>query len=434
MGQYRSHLSDSIYKCIENKEWQELLDLLQSGSSSDHCKRSAILGMKQGPFHSRFLILVSSFNAPIDVVKAALDLCGKPLVFQTNKGGFGSLHSLAKCPIDRLELLLSVGGRELLNSKANGMNPLHYAIMRKAGKEELELFIRYGGTEILLEKEEYHERTSLHLAMHCSCSSEVLITLINSGGRELVTSVDRSHFTPFDYFVSNRNRNVNVSERGEILKLFIQTIGFDDSAGRLFQPYPGYLRNRAANSIAPFVIRNLLGGIHNVDTNEEHMTTRWSQIYSMDDFSVFFLASIAEVFKDKPFLQKAIGYTTRNGIVDIIDHFENCATIRDSNDELPIEVAVKKNLKWDDGLKDILEITVASDKYERSALMLSCTYGLKWNNGMDQIVNCRCYDDDELYKVDAVYGLYPVLLLATCENAELQGIFELVREAPFICK
>ena len=108
--------------------------------------------------------------------------------------------------------------------------------------------------------------------------------------------------------------------------------------------------------------------------------------------------------------------------------------VKDENGRLPIEVANQKNLGWNEGMKILLDATVASDKYNRSPLVIACKYGLKCRNGLSVVFKEEKSDARrELQMTETTSGLFPALLLASRVESDVQGIYELVKCDPSIC-
>ena len=73
----------------------------------------------------------------------------------TNDSGATVLHSGIKAPLDRLKLFLACSSeqqstRAVLLMEVGGYSPLQHAIVRGATAEEVELFVEYGGKEVLM--------------------------------------------------------------------------------------------------------------------------------------------------------------------------------------------------------------------------------------------------------------------------------------------
>lgn len=86
-----------------------------------------------------------------------------------------------------------IGGKEILMEKCNGQNALHTACLLKAAAEVIVTIAEIGGCQLVLEKNS-NGSTALHYAIWRMVSIEVIKKLIEIGGRELVMvkSVDGS--------------------------------------------------------------------------------------------------------------------------------------------------------------------------------------------------------------------------------------------------
>ena len=130
--------------------------------------------------------------------------------------------------------------REMLLVKVGGYSPLQHAIVRGATAEEVELFVEYGGKEVLIQRDGSHGRTSLQLAIHCGGSAKVIKLLISSGGEGLISKNDEYGVTALDYFIQkNRSLRCNktVMEKKEILTMLLETASFEEYGVGIFRPY-----------------------------------------------------------------------------------------------------------------------------------------------------------------------------------------------------
>ena len=413
-------LAQNICKCVEGKEWGEILHILDSEEISTRQKRNALMNIKKGILKSPFLCLASSYGVDVKVFRKALDICGKDLLFQSNNKGATCIHTMLDIPSDRLNIALEVGGKDILmmNAGPSGRNPLQYALLRRASIEQIKMLIKYGGMELVSKADNSEQKlTSLHLALTCGSSVETLYALLEAGGRQLVMKECSRKGTAFDYFIGglSQRRHFTLNDKCQLFRLFMEIIGFEDLALHLFE--------KSYSNLYGF----LIGG------NPRFTTSNWSAFYYSDDFPYLFPV-IVDLCKGKPFLQKAIGFATTDALIDIIDHFDGCMWIKDDNGQLPIEVANQKNLGWNESIKILLDATVASDKYKRSPLVIACTYGLKWRNGLSVVFEEEDSDAKrELQMTDATSGLFPALLLASRDDSDVQGIYELVKSEPSIC-
>ena len=293
MGQNQSmRIAESICSLVENKEWLQLLHILRSNTITNQRKQTALMSIRRGGMKSPFLSLASSYGAPYEVMKIALNICGNELLLLTNDSGATVLHSGIKAPLDRLKLFLACSSEQqstravlLMLMKVGGYSPLQHAIVRGATAEEVELFVEYGGKEVLMQRDGCHGRTSLQLAMHFGCSAEVVKLLISSGGEELISKNDEYGATALDYFIQ-RNRslryNETVMEKKEILTILLETASFEEYGAGIFRPYGLSGMNQMGISIA---------GLQALEVN---VLRRWGILYWMDDFSGFFMDVVSK--------------------------------------------------------------------------------------------------------------------------------------------
>ena len=108
VGQNQSmRIADSICSLVQNREWQQLLHTLRSDTLTNRRKQTAIMSIRRGGMKSPLLSLASSYCAPYEVTKIALDICGNELLLLANVGGATVLHSGIRAPLDRLKLFFA---------------------------------------------------------------------------------------------------------------------------------------------------------------------------------------------------------------------------------------------------------------------------------------------------------------------------------------
>eukprot|EP00557_Chaetoceros_sp_GSL56_P004749 CAMPEP_0176488818 /NCGR_PEP_ID=MMETSP0200_2-20121128/6930_1 /TAXON_ID=947934 /ORGANISM="Chaetoceros sp., Strain GSL56" /LENGTH=308 /DNA_ID=CAMNT_0017885863 /DNA_START=606 /DNA_END=1529 /DNA_ORIENTATION=+ len=305
-------------------------------------------------------------------------------------------------------MFLEVAGKDILQTRAScGWTPFHVLIRKDLCiyQEEIELYIQYGGKELLYLKD-VQGRNILHTAIECSKKPDIISLLIHLGGTKLVVDKDKNGLIPLDYFFLHlhwgyyRDLSGKESSLIQLFTLLIQTAGFDADAGGLFM----------SNEDCPLGVRLRMSMGRWMSVND---TVRWSLIYRMPCIAHNIVDIVSSIFQGEPFLQIAMKFVSKDQMLEIIQKIDGCMKIRDKNGRIPIEVAVKMDLAWCKGMKEILAATAEQDEHGRSKLIIACTYGFKWKNagGVGRILN-DCNIDD-LLRIDSVSGLYPGLLLAT---------------------
>ncbi len=135
--------------------------------------------------------------------------------------------------------------------------------------------------------------------------------------------------------------------------------------------------------------------------------TNQSIIYDIFKCAGVTWEKISTIVKDKHvrcvlIRQLALGNIPKDHFYDIIKSFNDCLFVKDKKGRLPIHIAAQRGLKWEDGMKDIVE-----------ANFVGLAHG-----------------DDET-------GLYPFALAASSnglEEKDLECIFELLRCFPDCCR
>ena len=108
--------------------------------------------------------------------------------------------------------------------------------------------------------------------------------------------------------------------------------------------------------------------------------------------------------------------------------FEWSMNIRDSVGRLPIDIAIQEKLRWNEGMKQIVEKTAINE--ERSVISVAAQYGLGWANGIEEIIKG---ENSNLIKCkDHSTGLYPFMLAASGKNCDLDAVFNLLHPDVFV--
>jgi hypothetical protein len=432
MGQLESSmyiLPRTISHDVEHRNWQPIHEFLHSSSIHPKIKRAVLMNVSRGKFKSPFLNLACSYNAPRTVIAAAVKIGGKNLLLRTNVNGENILHCYIFHPLERCQMFLDVAGKDILFTRTNsGLTPLHVLFYgRHPYIQEIELYIKYGGKELLYLKDD-KGRNILHTALERMKKANIISFLIHLGGKDLVIEKDKDGLIPLDYFFLHwhgphyRRNDVDDDGMIDLFTLFIQTAGFDECAGGLFM----------SNEDCPIGIRSRMTMGNGWISQRRESAVRWCLIYGMPCISQNIVKIVSSVFHGEPLLQLAIPFLSKDCLVQIIQEFKGCMNTRDKHGKLPLEVAVDMDLAWYRGMKELLAATVSEDEHGRSQLVVACTFGFKWKSGGGVgriLADCKM---EELYQLDPISGLYPALLLAASRGSDVEAIYNLIRREPGI--
>ena len=99
----------------------------------------------------------------------------------------------------------------------------------------------------------------------------------------------------------------------------------------------------------------------------------------------------------------------------------------------PIDVAIEHNLKWDEGMREIVEAVSAARG--QSLVHVCAKHGLQWENGMKVVVLAdEIGDADDIEMVDISSALYPFMVAAMGPKHDFNAIFELTKRSPTLAK
>ena len=90
--------------------------------------------------------------------------------------------------------------------------------------------------------------------------------------------------------------------------------------------------------------------------------------------------------KTPPLLHTMIlNNTSKCFIKDVLNDFDGVVSMKDASGRYAIDVAIEMELPFDEGLKEILEVTAKSNDWD--ILHCAAHHGLPWNNGMQKLVS-----------------------------------------------
>ena len=106
----------------------------------------------------------------------------------------------------------------------------------------------------------------------------------------------------------------------------------------------------------------------------------------------------------------------RDGFVDI----------EDSMGRYPMDVAVELNLRWDEGMKEIVEAFVLAQA--SNPVNVCAKHGLAWENGMKNVVEESEIGD--MNEQEKMSDLYPFMIAGVGPQYDLGSIYQMIRKSP----
>ena len=393
--------------CMNNAPVDVVLKLIEVGG------REIILEKDNDGRSSLHLACMN--KAPIDVVSQIIGIGGREIVFEKNKNRFNSLHlaCMNKAPIDVVLKLIKVGGREIVFEKDKyGNNLLHLACEYNASIDVVLKLIKIGGRELVFEKNKYGWN-SLHIACEYKAPIEIFDILTQYGDEDLLMQVNNEGKTPLHYIITERYyynhenfRTIGVERASYLINKGIQLqVGGEYSIGGLF---------------------NSKTEKHVQDTINEKWDSRvipaLEQVMALPDN------------QHQPILQalitnKALPHT----IKDLVNRFPHSTNTLDSFNNYPIDTAVQHSLSWDDGMKQIVNVSAAVQQTTR--LNICSRHGVQWENGTRDILESS--DIDAIESVDVSTSLYPFMVAAVGDKKhsyDLDSVFHLIKSSPLLVR
>ena len=106
--------------------------------------------------------------------------------------------------------------------------------------------------------------------------------------------------------------------------------------------------------------------------------------------------------------------------------------MKDSHNRHPIDVAVEKGLPWENGMKAILDkFTAMQQGAAQSKLLVAIRHGVKWDQGIKYILE---ESKESVSDVDKMSNLYAFMLAASGQKCDLDSVFNLIKENPYLVK
>merc|ERR1712038_71133 len=140
----------------------------------------------------------------------------------------------------------------------------------------------------------------------------------------------------------------------------------------------------------------------------------------------------SDVAQTPPILQAAIMHKAPPRVIKSIVQNLDCIGITDSMGRYPIDVAIEHKMKWNKGMKEVVEAFSVSKSC--SWVHVCAKHGLQWENGMEVVVLEESDADDIPGREDSSSGLYPFMVAATGPKYDLNVVFELTKRSPSLAK
>ena len=376
------------------------------------------LVMQKDNFGSTPLLLLSDYHQvnSFEIVKELVRIGGLELVMHQNDSGLNILHKICKSghhddygnknnqtiKEQIVHLLLDVGGKELALSRSTqvvleveGENPDNNNNNSTSG----------------------HLFNSLHYASSGLASSSVIRMLIEVGGIEILTATNDEGHTALQHMIANYS-----TPRGRFFNRIIHLLVEYGIEYDVAEPYS-------------------VGGLFcNSELQRGIINAKWSLglgtlVKQIDDIYEEGVQNQNqhECFsKQLPLLHAVVHCNLSQQIIQDVARHSNCVYRIDSFGFIPIELAIKEGIKWDQGLKDIVQTLVEQRQKRRrrgSKLCTAAQYGLQWTNGMKEVAQ---EDMNRISNVDEITGLNVFMLAAAGDDSDLTSVYELLLLQPHL--
>lgn len=356
----------------------------------------------------------------IAITDMLVEVGGEGLVMMESKHGKKTaLHVLCQqieADCQRINKLIEVGSRKLvMKEDCVGSTALHYAVGNHFPLAAVEKLVELGGADVVL-KRNYFGQDPLqytivnNVHMWRGMPSLSLITLLlDVGGKQILCPVEKGECSTIHKFLHFRMQysetkwTENDRKEHELVVLKIiqkglqYKIGGEFGIGGLFDPTP------AQNT---FILRMLV------------------------DLCIPMLKLNPTIVASEPILHAAIIHNMPGSTLSsIITSIGCCLKIKDSIGNYPIDVAIEKGIKWDDGLGLIVEALAVQE--QQPILHIAAIHGVQWRNGMEELVED---DENDIDTIDESTGFFPCMLAAIGKSNDLDSIYELTRRSPDVVK
>ena len=390
------------YACNKDVQIETVFKLIETGGRDLVMERN-IIGMTA-------LHCLCSGNAPIEAVSKFIEIGGQELVLaKDNTSGENALHSIFRhlaedAPVAIVSMLAETGGRNLIRERNRcAWTVLHSACAVNAPTETILKLIKIGGQDLVMQKDNLG-KTSLHFATYSDKPRiETVCKLIYVGGHDLVLEKDDEGLGAIHrYFY----RTYHLNKRPQFDKIFVYLI----QQGILAE-YGGEF------GIGGLFVEN--------DVVQRRIYNRWAELA---DFLEIAMQSLYQE-QHPPILHAAIIAEAPHSVISIIIErfsFYGCILTRDSLNCLPINIAVKYDLEWNEGMQDVIEATAAA--LQQPPIYAAAQFGVKWSDDMRELAESEV--DEVILGCDDVTGLCLFMLAAMGEYSDLNTIYSLLKMSP----
>lgn len=414
---------NALHEACNRNETEKILSLLYTNGDK-------LVMDKDSDDRTPLHYAVTNSNVSIEAISKIIEIGGKTLVVEKDCYGENALHIACqrKASIKIIDKLIENGGDDIIFAKDNeGSTPLHKcASMYNPSIEVISKLLTVGGEKLLMEKDNKGQ-TTLH---RCACngsSIDVVSKLIELGGKRLVMEKDKDEMTALHRIKCTKNASVSVVSK--LLELGGRELIIEkDKSGKI------PLHNHVCDAVfctgtTHDIIRLLIdvgieeqvggefsiGGIFNVAPDSLQF-----EIYEVWEDVIFpIIIENKSLMETQPILHAAIiGKAPPFIMRDLIDNLD-CLTTRDSMGRYPIDVAISDALKWNGGMKEIVEGMAV--KENRSIINVALHYGLKWSNHMKEILESSLKGNE--MERDQMTGLELFMLAAVGDGCDLNVVY-----------
>ena len=317
-----------------------------------------------------------SRGAPLEIIHKMTEVGGKDFVMKTN----------FICMMNPTDTCLDVG------------TPLHGvfddSFLKKFQLEAvLPKFLEVGGKDLVMKRTVGGERTALHRA--CTIPKrqylkhkEAIKQLIEFGGKELVMAKDTNGDTALSYA---ENNPISL----EIMKAMIDIGGADllkeknfyydlvVQAVALSERKDNHKNDQLRLLIKEGIHHNVYGEFSFGGLLKDDIHSKAEEFYlklwypALKD--VYYDIQNESPDKTPPFLHTMIMVKApKEMILNVLDDLNGIVSIKDTSGRYAIDVAIETNLPFDEGMKEILEVTAKTNGWD--IRHCAAHHGLPWKN------------------------------------------------------
>jgi len=313
---------------------------------------------------------------------------------------------------------------------------------------------------MVLEKDKRFS-TPLHCACQCNASVEVILKLIEVGGKQLAVEKDMFGKTSLDtllwYIIEPRARCENELAKLDLLiehggtELLQQTNETNNqemtSLESVVAKNVGWMmRSRAMKQrycatcslvTSPLINKGIdlqLGGEYNIGGLLRSSSSEEVKKMIYINWDSIVLPALEQVMAEPhsrhiPILQALIVHKApTNTIKSTTDRFPHSINTLDSFGKYPIDLAIQQGIAWDGGMKDIADAFASSQ--QTTTLHVCAKYGVQWENGTREMLEGN--DVDIVERVDASTGLYLFMIAALGDKKckyDLDSVYHMIKSS-----